>query len=78
MRLKVIVICLLFAAWQAIDFQKSMAQTLTIDSVLNSIEKNNPELRMYDARIKALDTYATGASSYDPPQVGAGFFYDTL
>lgn len=50
------------------------AQVLTMDSVLNAIEKNHPELKMYDAQMNAFDTYATGARSLDAPQVGAGFF----
>lgn len=51
-----------------------VAQILNIDSILTAIEKNHPELKMYDAQIKAYNTYATGAKSLDPPQVGAGFF----
>ncbi len=49
-------------------------QVLTLDSVLNAIEKNHPELKMYDARINAYNTYAQGAKSLEPPQAGAGFF----
>lgn len=52
----------------------AVAQILNIDSILTVIEKNHPELKMYDAQIKAYNTYATGAKSLDPPQVGAGFF----
>lgn len=51
-----------------------VAQILNIDSILTAIEKNHPDLKMYDAQIKAYNTYATGAKSLDPPQVGAGFF----
>lgn len=50
------------------------AQVLTIDSVLDAIEKNHPELKMYDAQINAYDTYAKGARSLEPPQAGTGFF----
>lgn len=53
---------------------KMIAQVLTIDSILNAIEKNQPELKMYDAKINAINAYATGAKSQDAPQVGAGFF----
>ena len=55
-------------------FTNIKAQILTIDSILKIIEINNPELQMYDAQIKALDAYATGAYSFDPPRVGVGFF----
>lgn len=50
------------------------AQVLTIDSILNVIETNHPELKMYDAKINAINTYSEGAKSLDPPQVGGGFF----
>ncbi len=52
----------------------SSAQMLTLDSILKAIDNNQPELKMYDAQIRAYDTYATGAKSLDPPQVGGGFF----
>lgn len=54
--------------------EKTSAQVLTIDSVLNAIEKNHPELKMYDAQINAYNAYAKGAKSLEPPQAGAGFF----
>ena len=60
--------CLFFCAG------KTNAQVLTIDSILNAIEKDNPEFKMYDAQINAYNAYAKGAKSLDPPQVGAGFF----
>lgn len=66
LRLSLIIVCCFpLAGW---------AQVLTIDSVLSRIEKNNPELKMYEAQINAYDAYATGAKSLEPPQVGAGFF----
>lgn len=54
--------------------ENTVAQVLTIDSVLNTIEKNHPELKIYDAKINAINTYADGAKSLDAPQVGGGFF----
>lgn len=53
---------------------KISAQVLTVDSILTAIEKNHPELKMYDAQINAYNAYAKGAKSLEPPQVGAGFF----
>lgn len=50
------------------------AQSITLDSIFNTIEKKHPELKMYDAQINAYKTYAQGAKSLEPPQVGAGFF----
>jgi len=49
-------------------------QVLTLDSILGTITAAHPELRMYDARIQAYDTYAEGARALDPPQVGGGLF----
>ena len=66
LRISILVICILpLPGW---------AQVLTIDSVLNRIEKNNPELKMYDAQINAYNAYADGAKSLEPLQVGGGFF----
>lgn len=65
----------LIIIWSLVfNSQKIVAQVLTIDSILNAIELNNPEFKMYDAQIKAYNAYAEGARSLDPPQVGAGFF----
>jgi outer membrane protein, heavy metal efflux system len=50
------------------------AQVVTLDSVLNAIEKNNPMLQEYDNKVKALNTYAQGAKSWMAPMVGAGTF----
>lgn len=52
----------------------AVAQTLTLDSIFRLIIKQQPELKVYDAQIKAYETYAGGARSLDPPQVGAGLF----
>ena len=50
------------------------AQTMSLDSIINTIKINNSELEIYDAQINAYNEYAKGAKSLDPPQVGAGFF----
>lgn len=50
------------------------AQTLSLDSVLITIESMNPMLKVYDAKMNAYDAYAKGAKSYMPPQLEAGFF----
>lgn len=64
---------LLFATI-AFALSKISAQVLSLDSILIVIEKNQPELRKYDAKINAYNAYAAGAKSLDAPQVGAGFF----
>lgn len=55
-------------------FAKANAQTISLDSVLESIKTNNPQLKMYDADIKSMDAAAIGAKSWMPPQVNTGFF----
>ena len=50
------------------------SQVMSLDSILTVVERNNPELKIYDAQIAALNEYAKGARALDPPQVGGGFF----
>ena len=49
-------------------------QTLSLDSVLQRISTDNPMLRQYQYRAKAMDAYAEGAKSWMAPMVGAGVF----
>ena len=51
-----------------------VAQTLSLDNVLSTINTNNPQLKMYDADIQSMDAAAKGAKSWMPPQVETGFF----
>jgi outer membrane protein TolC len=62
------IIVLLFAASIA------DAQTLSLNSVLDSIQKASPSLKMYDADIRSMDEAAKGARSWMPPEFGAGFY----
>lgn len=64
----VLLLCVLGA------FLETHSQSVTIDSIIIYIEKNNPALQKYEYRIKALDTYATAVRSWDAPQAGAGFY----
>jgi outer membrane protein TolC len=52
----------------------SNAQVMPLDTVLARIEQNNPMLREFEDRRKALDTYSTGATSWMAPMIGAGTF----
>ena len=65
---------LIILAIGLLNVPKMFSQVMTLENVLNEIEKNQPELKKYDAKINAYNTYATGAKSLDAPQVGAGFF----
>ena len=53
-------------------------QPYSITQIMDSIEASNPIGKMYDADIRSMDEAAKGAKSWMPPEVGAGFFYDTL
>ena len=50
------------------------AQTLSLDSILNEIQKTNPSLKIFDADINSADEAAKGARNWDAPQVGTGFW----
>ena len=49
-------------------------QTLSLDSVLNTITAENPQLKMFDADIQSMDAQAIGAKSWMAPQINSGFF----
>jgi len=50
----------------------SSAQVITLDSVLNIIEKNNPMLKMYDEQIRSAKDYSEMAKSWMPPKFSTG------
>jgi outer membrane protein TolC len=49
-------------------------QTISLDSIINEIQKTNPSLKMYDAEIRASDEAAKGARNWDAPGIGTGFW----
>lgn len=49
-------------------------QIMSLDSVLNVIDRQNPMLQEYDNKVKALNTYTEGAKSWMAPMIGAGTF----
>lgn len=51
------------------------AQVIPLDSVLSAINKNNPMLKEYDSKVKAMNAYTAGAKSWMAPMVGAGPFW---
>lgn len=57
-----------------LNFQGLHAQQLSLSAILDSIEKSNPVLRMYDAEVKSLDEAAKGAKSWMAPELASGFF----
>lgn len=55
-------------------FANANAQKLSLDTVLDNIKINNPQLKMYDTDIQSMNAAASGAKSWMPPQVTTGFF----
>jgi outer membrane protein TolC len=49
-------------------------QIMTLDSIINNIQKSNPALKMYDADIRAANEAAKGARNWDAPTLGTGFW----
>ena len=47
---------------------------MNLDDIFFIIQKNNPEVKMYDAEIHSADEAAKGAKSWAPPEFGTGFF----
>src|SRR5664279_3132004 len=47
---------------------------MSLENIFFIIQKNHPEVRMYDAQIRSLDEASKGAKSWAPPEFGAGFF----
>lgn len=58
----------------SICFSSAKSQVLTIDSIKAIIEKQYPELAMYNLQVKAYNAYAEGAKSWEPPQIGTGLY----
>ncbi len=50
------------------------AQTVTLDSILEQVQKTNPSLKMYDADIRSADEAAKGARNWEAPTIGTGFW----
>jgi len=55
-------------------FQAIAQKTISINSILDSVQAGNPSLKMYDAEVRSLDEAAKGAKSWMAPEVGTGFF----
>jgi outer membrane protein TolC len=49
-------------------------QPMTLSDILETVEKNNPALKMYEAEARAITEAAKGAYSWMPPEGGAGLF----
>ena len=49
-------------------------QKMTLEDIFSIIQKNHPEMKMYDAQIRSLNEAAKGAKSWSPPEFGAGLW----
>lgn len=49
-------------------------QTLTLNAIIDSVEKKHPLVAMYNNEIRSMDEAAKGAKSWMPPTVGFGQF----
>jgi len=47
---------------------------MSLENIFSIIQKDHPEMKMYDAQIRSLDEAAKGAKSWAPPEFGVGFF----
>ncbi|OAQ42292.1 hypothetical protein A5893_04045 [Pedobacter psychrophilus] len=48
--------------------------TLSLDSIISIIKANNPELKVYQERMKSQDALVSGASAWMAPMLGIGTF----
>jgi len=55
-------------------FSVSGQQLISINAILDSVQANNPALKMYDAEVRSLDEAAKGAKSWMAPELSSGFF----
>ena len=53
---------------------QTQAQVISLDSVLQIMNRQNPMLQEYDSKVKAWNTYTEGAKSWMAPMVGVGTF----
>ncbi|MEO5907915.1 MAG: hypothetical protein ABIR50_01820, partial [Ginsengibacter sp.] len=47
---------------------------VNLENIFSIIQKDHPEMKMYDAQVHSLDAMAKGAKSWNPPEIGVGFF----
>jgi outer membrane protein TolC len=49
-------------------------EKMSLKSVLNQIEKENPRMKMSDAQIRSMDEAAKGARTWEAPELGTGLW----
>lgn len=54
---------------------KALAQDkVTLETIFQQIQKDNPGLKMYDAEIRSQDEAAKGVHNWEPPEIGGGLW----
>lgn len=53
---------------------QGFGQTLTLQQILQDIERNNPSLKAYENQIKSENAKVEGVGAWMPPMIGAGTF----
>ncbi len=49
-------------------------QKMNLENIFSIVQKDHPQMKMYDAKIRSSDEAAKGAKSWAPPEFGAGFW----
>src|ERR1700730_13397849 len=49
-------------------------EKLNLENIFSAIQSNHPNLKSYDAQIRALDEAAKGARNWEPPQLSTGLW----
>jgi outer membrane protein TolC len=49
-------------------------QTLKLADILDSVTRNHPSLKMYDAQIQSMDASSQGAHNWMAPEISSGFW----
>ncbi|MHB1177328.1 MAG: TolC family protein [Daejeonella sp.] len=55
-------------------FSAHAQRLISLNSILDTIQANNPSLKMYDAEVRSMDEAAKGAKSWMAPELSSGFF----
>ncbi|HEV8511955.1 MAG TPA: TolC family protein [Cyclobacteriaceae bacterium] len=62
------------AALLLLTGSSSIAQTVSLDSILSVVKERNPMLKNYGQRAEAMTAYAQGGKSWMAPEVGGGLW----
>jgi outer membrane protein TolC len=67
-------ILIYFFAFCLVTINSYGQKKMSLENIFSLIQQNNPQMKMYDAQVRALDEAAKGAKSWAPPELGAGLF----